>query len=337
MNWNKHDNFAFNLYAMTEVLTWLLEGDPWVQYRTRVDLLGQADNDPAVIAARTAMINHPQIQEIITELSNWPGAVLKSHKDAKHPIHKLTFLADLGLKADDPGMDIIIQKILSHQTGEGPFQVLTNIPTHFGGSGKDEFSWMLCDAPVLIHALIKFRLENNSSVQLAIQYLIKLVRENGWPCAASSVLGKFKGPGRKDNPCPYANLLMLKALSQSTNWRDDPSCHVGVETLLNLWERRKTKKPYLFAMGTDFMKLKAPLIWYDILHALDVLTHFPWLKKDPRLLEIVEIVNSKMDDQERFTPESIWLAWKGWDFGQKKEPSRWLTILVQRIIKRISE
>ena len=127
---------------------------------------------------------------------------------------------------------------------------------------------------------------------------------------------------------------MLKALSQSTKWRNDPSCHIGAATLLNLWERSKEKKPFLFAMGTDFLKLKAPLIWYDILHVLDVLGQFSCLKKDARLLKMAEIVKSKMDDQGRFTPESIWMAWKGWDFGQKKEPSRWVTFLVHRILKR---
>jgi len=32
-----------------------------------------------------------------------------------------------------------------------------------------------------------------------------------------------------------------------------------------LWEKRREQKHYLFAMGTDFNKLKAPLIWFDIL------------------------------------------------------------------------
>jgi len=321
---------------LNELITWLLNGKFWIEYRIRLDLLEQDENDPAVVAARTAMISHPQIQKLVAELSNWPGPVLRSHKDAKHPIHKLSFLSHVGLKAGDPGMDVIIEKILSHQSDEGPFPVLTNIPTHFGGSGKDESIWMLCDAPLVIYALIKFGLENDSRVQTAIQYLVSLVRENGWPCAASPVLGKFKGPGRKDDPCPYANLVMLKALSQSARWHDDPCCHIGAETLLNLWERRNEKKPFLFAMGTDFSKLKAPLIWYDILHVLEVLTQFPWLKKDARLLEMAEIVKSKMDEQGRFAPESIWMAWKGWDFGQKKEPSRWVTFLTLRILKRIA-
>ncbi len=318
-----------------QTIAYLLTSDPWIEYRTRLDLLEQDDNDPAVIAARMAMINNAQIQGLITELSQWPGAILKSHKDANHPIHKLTFLADVGLKADDPGMNVLIEKILSHQSPEGPFQVLTNIPTHFGGSGKDELSWMLCDAPVVIYALMKFGLENDPRVQQAMNYLVGTVRDNGWPCAASPVLGKFRGPGRKDDPCPYANLVMLKALSQSAQFRDHPSCRIGAETLLNLWERRKEVKPYLFAMGTDFSKLKAPLIWYDLLHVLNVLTQFPWLKNDRRLLAMAEILKSKMDEQGRFTPESIWLAWKGWEFGQKKAPSRWLTFLVLRILKQL--
>ncbi len=34
---------------------------------------------------------------------------------------------------------------------------------------------------------------------------------------------------------------------------------------------RGQKKYFLFGIGTDFHKLKYPLIWYDILHVSDVL------------------------------------------------------------------
>jgi hypothetical protein len=55
----------------------------------------------------------------------------------------------------------------------------------------------LCDAPVIIYALAKFGLKENQQVQKAVRYLAGLVRENGWPCAVSKELGKFRGPGRK--------------------------------------------------------------------------------------------------------------------------------------------
>ena len=41
------------------------------------------------------------------------------------------------------------------------------------------------------------------------------------------------------------------------------------------------RKEYLFGMGTDFRKLKAPLVWLDILHVLDVLSRFKVVHNDP--------------------------------------------------------
>jgi hypothetical protein len=92
----------------------------------------------------------------------------------------------------------------------------------------------------------------------------------------------------------------------------------------------------MFFMGTDFCKLKAPLVWYDILHALDVLTQFPWLRSDSRLQAMVDVVKAKADQQGRFVPESVWTTWRGWEFCQKREPSQWLTLLAQRVLKRMS-
>ena len=89
-------------------------------------------------------------------------------------------------------------------------------------------------------------------------------------------------------------------------------------------------------MGTDFSKLKVPLVWYDILHVTDVLSHFPFVREDERFIEMVEIIDAKADVDGRFTPESIWTAWKGWEFAQKKVPSAYLTYIVQRMKSRLN-
>jgi hypothetical protein len=57
--------------------------------------------------------------------------------------------------------------------------------------------------------------------------------------------------------------------------------------------------------------------------------------KDGRLIEMVETLKLKADREGRYTPESEWKAWRGWDFGQKKQPSRWLTFIVLRIYSRL--
>jgi hypothetical protein len=322
------------LEAMIE---WLLAGEPWVEYRTRVDLLKQSETENEVALARKKLLRHPKIQGILAELRNWPGIVLNSHKSASQPFHKLAFMADLGLKRTDPFMGEIIGKVCEKISDEGPFQLPVNIPQHFGGSGSDKGAWALCDAPTIVYSLAKFGLNKDLQVQKAVNHLASLSSEKGWPCAVSKELGKFRGPGRKEDPCPYATLIMLKMLLQFEEWTDSQQVHSGAECLLNLWIESRQLHPYMFYMGTDFRKLKAPFIWYDILHVLDTLSQFGWLKNDPRLKEMGQIVKSKADQNGKFTLESEWKAWKGWDFGQKKEPSRWLTFLVRRMLDRIGE
>lgn len=312
---------------------WLLQGEAWIEYRTRVDLLGQPKAGPQALAARKAMLLDPKIKALMTELLDWPGTVLNSHRSASQSFHKLSFLAELGLDTSDPPVKKIVHKVMEHQSKQGPFQLPTNIPTPFGGSGKDEWAWALCDAPIIISSLIQLGMHEDPRVQFAVKYLDHLVRKNGWPCTVSPELGKFRGPGRKDDPCPYATLVMLKVLAHVPELRESRSAKIGVETLLSLWENSREEHPYMFFMGTDFRKLKAPLFWYDILHVLDVLRYFECARKDKRFKQMLSLVESKADGDGRYTPESVWAAWKDWEFSQKKIPSRGLTFFVQRILQ----
>jgi hypothetical protein len=320
---------------MQAPIKWLLEGEPYIEYRTRKDLLAQPEDAPEVGAARSAMLADPHVKSLIAGLSDWPGVVIASHKSAGQPFHRLTFLADLGVKAGDAGVQGIIDRIMAHQSEEGPFQLTANIAEHYGGTGKDVWGWALCDAPLVVYALVHFGLDEKPGVRRAIEFLTGLVRDNGWPCAVSRELGNFRGPGRKEDPCPFASLAMLKILSALEDLRDSPSCHAGTEVLLTLWSDSLTRHPYIFYMGDDFRKLKVPYIWYDLLHVLEVLSHFPWVLKDPRFTDMVALLKSKADPQGCFTLESVWTAWKEWEFGQKKTPSRWLTLQAWKIIRRI--
>jgi hypothetical protein len=329
------EQMCYISFIMKNTTDWLLTGPPWVQYRTRLDLLGQSEKDKEVADARQAMQNHPQIKAMITELREWPGKPLLRHNDASHLLHKLVFIADLGVKADDPGVSQIIEKVMERRSKEGVFQVMANITPRFGGSGKDELCWMLCDTPSILYALVKMGMGKDPAVQTAAQHIAGLGFEDGWPCTVSPEMGKFHGPGRRTDPCPYATVITLKALAQLPEWRASPACKNGIEAILKLWEQRKERKPYLFGMGTDFKKLKLPFIWYDVLHVLETLTQFPGVSKDKRVLEMADIVKGKADGEGKFTAESAWKAWADWDFGQKKTPSYWITLQAQRILGRL--
>jgi len=193
-----------------EPIQWILNGPAWIRYNVLINLLDRKKEEPQVISAYNDMLTDPKIISLLADVQDWEHALLKRHNDASHPIHKLSFLADIGISPQEPGIQSAIKKILKHRSEEGPFQVLFNYPTNFGESGLDEWLWCLCDAHLTIYILIKFGLGNNEIVLSAIRHLGTRIRENGWPCAACKTLGKFRGPGKESDPCPYANLLMLK-------------------------------------------------------------------------------------------------------------------------------
>jgi len=322
----------------TDLTRWLLESDqPWTRYRTLMDLLDRPEDDPDVQAARAEMLAHPQVQALIAEAATWPGYALQRHNDASHPLYKLSTLADFGVRADDPGMSAGIEAVMAHQATEGAFQSLVNVPKAFGGTGEDTWTWMLCDAPTLLYALLAMGLGDDPRVKLAVDHLAGLVDENGWRCVAAPELGKFRGPGRKDDPCPIVNVFALKALAQVPELLDSPATRTGAEMLLWHWEHRTERKIYMFGIGTDFRKLKYPFVWYDILHVVDVLSRFPFVHTDPRFREMVGTITAQADENGHYIAGSMYRAWKGWSFADKKHPSPWLTFLVLRVQRRIGQ
>jgi hypothetical protein len=318
-----------------ENLDFLLQADkPWVVYRTLLDLEGLSEKDKEVRLAKENLLSLPMVKTLIQEVNQWPGMSVNSHKSAGMLYHKLSFLVDLGITREDADFTQLILAMKKSKSKEGLFQLPMQISPHYGGTGEELFAWALCDAPLLLYAASKLGFEKQE-LEEGARYLASLHGENGWPCTVCKELGRFRGPGKKDDPCPYATLVMLKLLSLPAFSTEKNVVLLGLESLLDLWEQSKTKHPYLFYMGTDFRKLKAPFIWYDILHVLEVLSLNSEIFTDKRFIEMLALVNAKADEKGLFTPESIWTAYKGWDFCQKKVPSPWLTFLVYRINRRV--
>jgi hypothetical protein len=319
----------------TDTIQWLLASDePWTRYRTLVDLLERPEGDADVQVARREMLAHPQVQALIAATHTWGERALIRHNDASHPIHAFSTLADLGLRADDPESAAGIEALLAHPSPQGAFQSVLNIHQRYGGTGEDTWTWLLCDAPVLLYGLLAMGMGHDPDVQRAVAHLLSLIEDNGWRCVGGPEVGKFRGPGRKADPCPIANVYALRALAQVPGLVDSPAARTGAEMLLGHWERRAERKMYLFGIGTDYRRLKYPFVWYDILHVTDVLSRLPFVHADPRFRDMVETITAQADANGRYTATSMYRAWKGWSFADKKDPSPWLTFLVLRIVKR---
>ncbi len=295
----------------------------------------RAEDNPEELARET--LSDPRIGQILADLGDWPKREIKNHKDADHPLHKLSFLAELGFTVKYPQIKPIVDRVLKHQSPEGPFQLSINIPAGYGGPGKPVLSWVMSDAPVLLYALIKLHDGRiTPSIGKGVDFVAGLVSDNGWHCVASGELGKFRGPGRKDDPCPYATMFSLKMLGLTGKDEHRKAKGIGMETLFRLWKERARSRPYLFGMGTDFMKLKLPFVWYDALNMLDTLSLYPEAHEEKLFKALFSAVRKKRS-AGGFVPESIYMKCGTWDFGQKKRPSELMSAVVERIEARIEK
>ena len=77
------------------VIDWLLTGEPWVRYRTFIDLLGRSPEETEMKALKEEMLAHPQMAALIKERLGRSGNVLNSHKSANRTFHRAALSADL--------------------------------------------------------------------------------------------------------------------------------------------------------------------------------------------------------------------------------------------------
>ena len=301
---------------------------PWVKnYLSKAYNIEDGENIESQIA------EHPKVSKIIKEALTWPGQIpLKRHNDDRHIIHKLTFLADIGLNKENENVREIGERILSNQSENGMFLTLIKLPEIWAEKKGESMEWMLCDAASLLYTLLSFGFRNKQTDE-AVRELVWLSDINGWRCKSSCA--NLKGPGKKNQYCPYSSLLSLKSLSLIQELTDSEECLRGIDALLEHWTYRTSQKVRGFSIGSMFMKLRYPNIWYDILHVVDVLSRYKSALEDERFLEMWEAIKNKQNSDGSFTPEKIWRAWNSWSFGQRKLPSPWLTCRVDEINIRI--
>lgn len=299
--------------------------EPWIRYNLK-RIQGKENSSEF-----NELTQDPRIQTLIDECVTWPDPPVRRHNDAGHPIHKIELLADLGLDTRDEWIKAIVNLVMEHRSEDGFFQSKTEIPERWGGRGTAEMMWLLCDTPILVYALQKFGVKNEF-IDEATRMLVWVSENNGWRCMGSNP--KFRGPGKKEDHCPYANLITLKALSQS-KYKDTETVQNGIDSHILHWENRDGKRIYMFGIGSTFMKLKYPNVWFDILHMVDVLSHYPYAREYNEFWEMWNIIKEKQQPEGGFIPESVYKAWSEWSFGQKKEPSPWMTLRILEIANRL--
>ena len=106
----------------TETISWLIDSHSLLKYRVMKDLI-KIDDSSNFKKLENEAFNDPIVKNILAELKQWPGPVLKRHNDAKLLLHKLSFLADMGFTVKDECVKDVTEKILANKTESGVYQV----------------------------------------------------------------------------------------------------------------------------------------------------------------------------------------------------------------------
>jgi hypothetical protein len=307
---------------------WLLKSDiPYVRYNAK--LMFKPDE-----ADKDELLSDSFVKDNIAHIKCWDEETIERHNKPDLLLHRLSTIAELGVRQGyNPDVDRVIDKALSSTSDEGIPLVKVKIPKAFGGSGEPVKAWILSNFPTMLYSLLKLGLKNKAT-RRAVDALIDMVDDNGYRCKSS--LAKFRGPGRKTDFCPYASITSAKALSEDEKGKASEAAKRAVEAILYHWEVRKEKKFFMFGIGTDFMKLKFPLVWYNLLHVLEVISRYDDYHSDKRFKEMVDVLLSKTDDTYKFKPESMYRVYKGQDFADKKAFSPTITLFAIRILQRLS-
>jgi hypothetical protein len=310
-----------------EITNWLLEGEPWVRYRTLRDILSKGKNNPEVTVVKRAINHHPSIKQLFN----------KQHRDGYWgtsrdiytwwPKRDTTFwvigvLADFGFTKVDKKASRAAEYVLSTQLPCGGF-----------GCAPPPVPYD-CFTGILTESLAKLGYAEDVRLQKAYKWLIQRQRHDGgfW-CKNTGLPGK---PREFEPSCAFATLCVVSAVAQKSGLKNSKIAKKGVEFLLACWDNRGKIKyaGHDSQIGKGWEKLKYPFTDYRILKYLDTLSEFEFIKNDRRIHTMLEMLTSKQNRHGRLYAESIHNVWSNFDFGQKEQPSRWITFLVKRIEKR---
>jgi len=323
-------SFQWQNKLTADPLPWLLNSNPWTKYRTLLDLLNQPLSSDDVVQAENDLSNHHQIQSLISETADWFPQSITRHNDAKICYYKLQMLVDFGLTVKNKGIKELIPKIIEHT--DNSFYAVRQVLPEKGypkpDLSADEWHALPCDSPIISYALFKMGYQHeqlNQSIENLKNYW---ETPQGFFCNFFFVSSHFK---KHNIGCPMAGLMALQVFSQVPELKESVSAQNAFEAID--YHRRLGKSIYYFGRGKKFFTLKYPFVWYNALYLADVLSRFEFTKETALMKELIDWILSSQNEDGTFTPTSIWMAYKEWEFSNKKQPSPWITFLCCRILK----
>jgi hypothetical protein len=335
-------------------IDWLLEeSNPSVRYLTLRDILLNGNKDRQLEVCREAIQESPVVKKIISKMdekgywgdsenpylpkyksSYWQIVVLgllhaenSNEKIRKACEHIFGFQQKSGaFSAETKNMHVKrYQNLLSKGKRLPPFQEWSMTLVH-----EQELS---CLTGNMVSSLMRLGYGDDSRVKRAIDWLVKIQNEDGgWKCPY------WRAHVKDMHACFHGTACALEAfgeLPKGMRTRSiDNAVDGGVEFLL-MHHLYKADHHGYSTINKEWMVMRFPwFAGYNILRGLDVVTKLGAID-DKRLADGVDVVMSKRIDGSRWVLEKSHAGQMLTNLERKGEPSKWITMISLRILRRI--
>jgi hypothetical protein len=336
MNWKNH--------LKTDPLPWLLEeGDPGARYLALRDIIGLSENDPTLIQARQTAHKQGPIALILAEMhpnGYWINPGPGYSPKYRSLVWSLILLASLGARVEE---DARIQKAMDYCLDNclapgGQFASATA-----PGSTADCLQGNLCWAFTELGS-------KDARLEKAYDWMARTVTGEGMaPLGDKSTSIRFYagkcGPdfacGANDKKsCAWGAARVMQAFSVLPRDKWTPVIEHAVargtefflkeDPAIAPWPNGYAPKP-----SGNWWKFGFPVFYStDLLLVAEVLANLGYAG-DPRMNNLIQLISEKQDDQGRWLLENDY-AGKTWgEWGNKKEPNKWVTLRALRVIKHL--
>lgn len=326
----------------SDLLNWLLEpDDPGVRYLALRDLLDKPIDDPELITARKVAHGHGPIATVLEAMNEdgyWAGPGPGYLPKYRSTVWSVILLAQLGASAaEDERVGKACAYVLNHNlTSRGQFT------TSGAPSGTVD-----CIQGNLCWALVQLGCDD-ARLETAYEWMARSVTGEGIAPAdnrqaelryyAYKCGPRFACGANNKLPCAWGGIKVMLAFGLWPEARRTPLINQAIEqgaAFLLDGDPAKADYPNAYSNkpSQNWWKFGFPVFYVtDLLQNLEALVELGY-GSDPRLAPALEIVREKQDRQGRWSLEYDY-AGKTWgDFGQKKQPNKWVTLRATRVLK----
>jgi len=157
-----------------------------------------------------------------------------------------------------------------------------------------------CATSAAARVLCRFGGAKDRRLQMTFEHLLESQHDDGgWRC------NKFpfgRGPETRFSN-PGVTLPVLDVFRFTDHLNRNPALDRAVDSLLGHWVVRRPIGPCHFGIGTLFLQVEFPFLRYNLFHYVYVLSFYERARNDPRYLEALRLLESKLDARGRIIVE----------------------------------